>query len=127
LAAERYDVRAEPEVSTDLNELAKIDDRLVERAIEILVQLREDPWIGEDLWQRYNMRHIADCRKIRFDLLDWDGKPRFRIVYRNEPLDGAPGLVRIWSIGPREKLIAYSRATVRITREQAQERRRVRR
>ena len=120
MPTERYEVRAEPEVSNDIAELAAVDEQLVDRAIELLTELRADPWLGEDLWERYNMRPIRDCRKIRFDVPGWRGKPRYRIVYRNEPLDGAPGLVRVWAIGPRDKLVAYTRATARITREQAQ-------
>lgn len=123
MPTERYQVKAEPEVSNDIAELAAVDEKLVERAIELLTELRDDPWLGEDLWERYNMRQIRECRKVRFDVPGWTGKPRYRIVYRNEPLDGAPGLVRVWAIGPRDKLIAYTRATARITREQAQERR----
>ena len=124
MPGERYSVRAEPVVTADLRALAAIDERLVDRAIELMSALRDDPWLGEDLWKRYNMESIEDCRKIRFDVPDWNGKPRYRIVYRNEPLDGAPGLVRIWSVGPRQQLIAYARATARVTRSEAQGRRR---
>lgn len=124
MPTERYEVRAEPEVSNDLAALAAVDEQLVDRAIELLIELRDDPWLGEDLWERYNMRQIRECRKIRFDVPGWTGKPRYRIVYRNEPLDGPPGLVRVWAIRPRAKLIAYSRATARIARKQAHERRR---
>ena len=52
------------------------------------------------------------------------GGLREPLVYRNEPLDGAPGLVRIWSVGPREDLIAYAGAVTRITRESARQGRR---
>lgn len=124
MPSERYEVRAEPEVSADLRELATEDERLVDVALGLMVRLRADPWLGEDLWERYNMRPIKDCRKLRFDLPGRRGRPRYRIVYRNEPLDGAPGLVRIWSVGPREDLIAYARAVTRITRESARRRRR---
>lgn len=124
MPAERYSVRAEPEVSNDLRELGNVDERLVDAAISLLGELRDDPWLGDDLWERYNMRAIKDCRKLRFDVPDRPGKPRYRIVYRNEPLDGAPGLVRIWAIGPRADLVAYARAATRITRAEAQERRR---
>ena len=124
MPTERYSVRAEPEVSDDVRELSKVDERLVDAAISLMGELRDDPWLGDDLWERYNMRAIKDCRKLRFDVLDWPGKPRYRIVYRNEPLDGAPGLVRVWAIGSRANLVAYARAVTRITRAEVQERRR---
>lgn len=121
---ERYQVRAEPEVAGDLRALAEIDERLVDVAIERMGELRENPWLGDDLRERYDLRAVEDCRKLRFDVPDWKGKPRYRIVYRNEPLDGAPGLVRVWAVARRERLIAYARAAARITRAEARERRR---
>lgn len=124
MPAERYSVRAEPEVSNDVRALGNVDERLADAAISLLGKLRDDPWLGDDLWERHNMRAIKDCRKLRFDVPDRPGKPRYRIVYRNEPLDGAPGLVRIWAVGPREGLVAYARAAVRITRAEASKRRR---
>ena len=123
MPSESYRVAAEPEVSEDLHQLAAVDNQLVEVALRLMIRLRDDPWAGDDLWERYNLRAIKDCRKLRFDLPDWHGKPRFRLVYRNEPIDGAPGLVRVWSVGPREQLIAYGRAAARITHAQARERR----
>jgi hypothetical protein len=122
LPSEQYNVRAEPGVSNDLTGLLAVDEDLVDRAISLMNELRQNPWSGDDLWERYNLRPLADCRKIRFDLPSWQGKPRYRIVYRNEPLDGAPGLVRVWSVGPRTDLIAYARAATRITRAEARKR-----
>lgn len=126
MPTDRYRVAAEPEVSADLRGLAAVDERLVDVAISKMSELRENPWAGDDLWERYNLRPIRDCRKLRFDLPDWKGKPRYRIVYRNEPLDGAPGLVRVWAVGPRDDLAAYARAAARITRAEASKRRRTR-
>ena len=123
MSTEAYVVQAEAEVSGDVAELQTIDEELVDEAIRRMGALRGDPWLGEELRERYNLRAAKGCRKLAFDVASWSGKPRFRIVHRNEPLDGAPGLVRIWAIGPREKLIAYARATARITREEARRRR----
>ena len=87
-------------------------------------ELRDNPWAGDDLWERYKLRPVERCRKLRFDVPGWRGKPRYRIVYRNEPIDGAPGLVRVWAAGPRSGLVAYARAATRITRAEATRRRR---
>ena len=124
MASERYRVAAEPEVSDDLRDLAAVDEALVDSAISRMSELRDNPWAGDDLWERYNLRPIKDCRKLRFDVESWKGKPRYRIVYRNEPIDGAPGLVRVWAVGPRRDLIAYARAATRITRAEASRHRR---
>jgi hypothetical protein len=119
-----YRVAIEPEVSDDLRALASVDEAVVDVAIARMAELRDNPWAGDDLWERYNLRPLKDCRKLRFDIAGREGRPRYRIVYRNEPLDGAPGLVRIWSVGPREDLVAYARAAARITRARAVRRRR---
>ncbi len=124
MPSERYRVAAEPEVTDDLRELAAEDEALVDAAIARMSELRDNPWAGDDLWERYNLRAVKDCRKLRFDVAERKGKPRYRIVYRNEPLDGAPGLVRVWSVGPREGLVAYARAATRLTRAEASKRRR---
>lgn len=122
MPTERYEVRAEPAVSDDLRELLEIDGKIVDAAITLMAELRDNPWLGEKLRARPNLRILADCRRIRFDVPGWSEKPRFRIVYRNEPLDGVPGLVRIWSVGARSDLVAYARAAARLTREQARRR-----
>ena len=119
-----YEVRAEPAVNADLAELAALDRDAAREALRLMLALRDDPWLGDELHERYNLRPLRDCRRIRFDRPDWEGKPRYRLVYRNEQSDGAPGLVRVWAIGPRDRLVAYARAAARITRERAPTRRR---
>lgn len=124
MGTERYRVAAEPEVSGDLRDLATVDGRLVDEAIARMGELRDNPWAGDDLWERYNPHPVEHCPKLRFDLPGWWGKPRYRIVYRHEPLDSASGLVRVWAVGPRSGLVAYARAAARITRAEATRRRR---
>ena len=124
MPSERYAVRAEPEASDDLRGLARVDEPLVDAASSRMSELRDDPWAGDDLWQRYNLRPLEGCRKLRFDVDGWPAKPRYRIAYRNEPIDGAPGLVRVWAVGPRDDLVVYAPAAARITRVEARKRRR---
>ena len=119
-----YEVKAEPAVSEDLAELAAEDRDAAREALRLMLALRDDPWLGDELRERYNLRPLRDCRRIGFDRPDWEGKPRYRLVYRNEPSDGAPGLVRVWAVGPRDRLVVYARAAARITRERAPTRRR---
>jgi len=117
-------VGVEPQVRADLAALGSEDERLVEIAVRLMLELRDNPWLGHALWERYNLRPLEGCRSIRFDVPDRRGKPRYRLVYRNEPGDGAPALVRVWSVGPRESLVAYARAAARVSRERARRRRR---
>jgi hypothetical protein len=119
-----YEVRAEPAVNDDLAELTAEDRGAAREALRLMLTLREDPWLGDELRERYNLRPLLHCRRIGFDRPDWEGKPRFRLVYRNEPTDGAPGLVRVWAVGPRDRLVVYARAAARITRERAHPRKR---
>lgn len=124
MASERYRVAVEPELSHDLRELAAVDEELVRVALALMLELRDDPWLGESLFERYNLRPIKDCRKLRFDTPAWKCKPRYRLIYRNEPEDGAPGIVRVWSVGARANLVAYTRAAARLARAEATKRRR---
>lgn len=124
MPSEPYQVAAEPEVSDDLPELAAVDEVLVDEALRLMLRLRDDPWLGESLHERYNLRPLSDCRKLRFDAPGWKRKPRYRLVYRNEPEDGAPGRVRVWSVGARANLVAYTRGVARIARTEAAKHRR---
>ncbi len=59
-------------------------------------------------------RVLRGSRKIRFDEPKWKGKPRYRLVYRNEPVDGAPATAVILAIGRRDRMIAYAMAARRV-------------
>jgi Txe/YoeB family toxin of Txe-Axe toxin-antitoxin module len=124
LADEGYHVAAERDVADDLRALRAVDEQLVRAALALMLELRNDPWLGEGPFQRYNLRPLRDCRKLRFNIPSWKGKPRYRLVYRNEPDDGAPGVVRVWAVGPRADLVAYTRAAARVARAGAAQRRR---
>lgn len=53
------------------------------------------------------------CRRVRFDVPTYDGKPRFRLIYRNEPSDGAPAECHWLAIAPRSGLRAHRKAQQR--------------
>lgn len=82
-------------------------------AAEILRELYFDPRIGEPMRERFNLKVLADCRKVPFDEPGHKGKARYRFVFRNEPEDGAVARTTVLSIGPREDLAAYRRAAER--------------
>ena len=94
------------------------DDDVRLAAARIVRDLYGEPRIGEPMRERYNLRILADCRKVLFDEDGWDGKPRFRLVFRNEPGDEAVDRVTILSIGPRADLAAYELAASRLGAKQ---------
>lgn len=106
-----HELRFRPEVREDANQLES--DELRQEVARIVVELSRDPYVGEPMDDR-PPEILEGCRKIRFDLPDWDGKPRYRLVYRNEPEDGAVGLLRVLAIGRRDRMIAYAKAAGRV-------------
>ena len=96
----------------DIPDLPDDDVRLA--AVQIVRALYSAPRIGDPMRERYNLRVLAGCRKVLFDKDGWDGKPRFRLVFRNEPGDEAVDRVTVLSIGPRADLAAYRVAAGRL-------------
>ncbi len=99
---------------SDFAELATSDREAARAALRLAVELKENPWLGEAMRPRLGLQELADCRRIPFDRHDWTGKPRFRLVYRNEPSDGAPHIVAILAASERRNLGAYRRAKPRL-------------
>jgi hypothetical protein len=64
-------------------------DSLKRRIAELFLECEANPYAGE-LMGSGRHPELADCRRIRFDIESYKGKPRFRLIYRNEPSDGAP-------------------------------------
>jgi hypothetical protein len=64
-------------------------EALKRRIAELLVECKGNPFIGEFMGPGLHPE-LANCRRVRFDIPARKGKPRFRLIYRNEPSDGAP-------------------------------------
>jgi hypothetical protein len=96
----------------DIPDLPDDDVRLA--AVQIVRALYSEPRIGDPMRERYNLRVLAGCRKVLFDKDGWEGKPRFRLVFRNEPGNEAVDRVTVLSIGPRADLAAYRVAAGRL-------------
>jgi hypothetical protein len=90
-------------------------DALKRRIAELLVECKKNPYVGE-LMGSGRHPELATCRRVRFDVPAHKGKPRFRLIYRNEPSDGAPAECRWLAIAPRAGLHAHRRATQRSRR-----------
>jgi hypothetical protein len=88
-------------------------DALKRRIAELFVECEADPHAGE-LMGSGRHPELAACRRIRFDIETHKGKPRFRLIYRNEPSDGAPARCLWLAVGPRAGLRAHRKARQRL-------------
>jgi mRNA interferase RelE/StbE len=109
-----YRVVVLPSARGDFKELAELDREVVRVALRLAGDLAENPWLGDEMRARQGLEELRECRRIRFDRDDWTGKPRFRLVYRNEPSDGAPHIVAVLAAAQRTNLGAYRRAKPRL-------------
>jgi hypothetical protein len=87
-------------------------DSLKRRIAELFLECEGNPHTGE-LMGAGRHPELAGCRRIRFDIEAHKGKPRFRLIYRNEPTDGAPAKCLWLAIGPRAGLRAHRKAQQR--------------
>jgi hypothetical protein len=88
-------------------------EALARRIAELFLECQGNPYVGEKMGAG---RHpeLHDCRRVRFDIDDHRGKPRLRLIYRNEPSDGAPAECRWLAVGPRAGLRAHRSALRRL-------------
>jgi hypothetical protein len=109
-----YRVVVLPSARGDFEELAELDREVVRVALRLAGDLAENPWLGDEMRARQGLDELRDCRRIRFDRDGWTDKPRFRLVYRNEPSDGAPHVVAVLAAAQRTNPGAYRRAKPRL-------------
>lgn len=118
------------EAKNDIRGLIKLDDQVALEGIGISKRLEDEPYLGERLREKSNLKPLAqaECRKVKFDRADRPAtaKPRYRyrLLYRIEPHDGSPETAVVMAIGikPRIYRDAATRAAQRL-REHAHERR----
>lgn len=79
--------------------------------------LRENPWLGTELRERRRVGDLRGLRRVSFDEPSWDDKPRYRLIYRNEPDDVVVEVVAVIAVGERERLAAYHDAASRLRAE----------
>jgi len=87
-------------------------EALKRRIAELLVECNSNPFIGELMGPGLHSE-LANCRRVRFDISTHKAKPRFRLIYRNEPTDGAPAECHWLTVAPRAGLQAHRRARQR--------------
>jgi hypothetical protein len=109
-----YEVVVLPSAHGDFEELAEEDREAARVALRLASDLKENPWLGDEMRARRGLEELRDCRRIRFDRDDWTDRPRFRLVYRKEPSDGTPHIVAVLAVAGRTNLGAYRRAKPRL-------------
>jgi hypothetical protein len=102
-----------PQVLDDLRALDKIDDALVDAALQAIVDLAERRKTGKLLGARHVSGDLSGCRRLRFDV-PGQRPERFRIVYRLLPDDRKPDTVEVIAVGPRGGHAAYQTAVARL-------------
>jgi len=87
-----------------LDDLLKLDGRVLKEACNRLKKINTNPFCGEELQDKHGM-NLTGCRKEYFD------GPRMRIVWEpyTEPNEHGYAAI-VWSIGPRKSADAYHRA-----------------
>jgi len=91
--------------SAEQAEVAALKNRIA----ELFLECRANPYAGE-LMGPGRHSELADCRRVRFDISGHRGKPRFRLIYRNDPTDGAPARCIWLAVGPRAGLRVHRKA-----------------
>jgi hypothetical protein len=88
-------------------------EALKRRIAELFLECEDNPYAGELMGKGLHPE-LAGCRRIRFDVPTYKGKPRFRLIYRNVPSDGAPAQCRWLAVGPRAGLRTHRKAQQRL-------------
>ena len=100
-------------LSADAGAVERAEDEALQRRVaSLFLECEANPYAGE-LMEAGRHPELADCRRVRFDIETHKGKPRFRLIYRNEPTDGAPAKCLWLAIGPRAGLRAHRKAQQR--------------
>lgn len=92
----------------DLRALPSRD--LMVRTLELIGLIKKKKLRGLPLDQLSHTGDLSDCLKVYFDLPEYEGKPRYRLVYRE--IEGRHSIVSVQavSVGERKDLNAYLRA-----------------
>ncbi len=103
-----------PQVLDDLRALNDIDERLVDIALQAVVDLAEHRKTGKLLGARHVSGDLTGSRRLRFDL-PGQRPERFRVIFRLLPDDQNPDTVEVIAVGPRGGHAAYQAAVARLS------------
>jgi hypothetical protein len=102
------------------DDVRRIDDAAVREEVALaILDIADDPSIGEELRYLHWVGDLSDCRKLYVDVPPDERPPgpkRYRIVYRLVRESCEPSHVEIIAVGVRADEEAYRRALVRLGR-----------
>ena len=106
-----YRLELLPEARLDIHALSP---ELRREVVRLLVALEQNSYLGREMWVVRGFEVLTDCRSIKFDAPGRKGRPRYRLVYRNEPNEGAIAVVCVLAVGERRQMTAYKEARARL-------------
>ncbi len=106
-----YRLELIPEARLDIHALPV---ELRKEAVRLLVALETNPYLGREMWVVRGFEVLTDCRSLKFDVPGRRGKPRYRLVYRNEPDEGAIAVICVLAVGERKQMTGYKQARGRL-------------
>lgn len=106
-----YRLELLPKARLDLHPLPA---ELRKEVVRLLVALERNPYLGREMWVVRGFEALTDCRSIKFNAPGRKGKPRYRLVYRNEPGEGAIAVICVLAVGERKQMTAYKQARARL-------------
>lgn len=113
-----YRLELIPEARLDIHALPV---ELRKQVVRLLVALEQNPYLGREMRVVRGFEVLIDCRSIKFDASGRKGKPRYRLVYRNEPDEGAIAVICVLAVGARKQMTAYKQARARLRARLRQE------
>lgn len=106
-----YRLELIPEARLDIHALPA---ELRKEVVRLLVALEANPYLGREMWVVESFEVLTDCRSLKFDAPGRKGKPRYRLVYRNEPDEGTIAVICVLAVGQRKQMTAYKQARARL-------------
>jgi mRNA-degrading endonuclease RelE of RelBE toxin-antitoxin system len=106
-----YRIELIPEARLDIHALP-VEIRT--EVVRLLVALEQNPYLGREMWVVRGFEVLTDCRSIKFDAPGRKGKPRYRLLYRDEPDEGAIAVICVLAVGERKQMTAYKQVRARL-------------
>lgn len=103
-----------PGFERDFDELPS--DRTRKLTLQIIADLKQGDRKGQPLDELSHTGDLSDCFKLYFDFPEHQGRPRYRLVYREQAGKYTMVNLEMVAVGKRDNLDAYLRAIKNLNR-----------